>query len=386
MNKKTGFVWHELYMWHDTGNFAGVNQPSEIVQPNCHYESPEPKRRIKNLLDVTGLTDQLTAIKPIDARPQDLARAHTAEYLAAVEALDGVGGFVDPESPIGASSVRIAKKSAGGAIEAVKAVVSGQVQNAYALIRPPGHHAEPDRGRGFCTYANAAIAGAYALDELGLDKVAFVDWDVHHGNGTEAVFLDDPRALTISLHQDDLYPRGSGAVTDVGVAAGVGSNINIPMLPGSGHGAYLYAFEKIVLPALRAFKPDLIIVPCGFDASIEDPLGRMLLHAGSYRVMTQAIMTVADELGHGRVVMTHEGGYNGNTTPFLGLAVIEALSGVCTGVRDPLEDGFASSKGQALMFYQKAWIDELLAQLRQVANSPLALPVAPVATSKAAIL
>ncbi|MBP6116864.1 MAG: class II histone deacetylase [Neisseriaceae bacterium] len=373
MSKKTGFVWHELYMWHDTGNYAGVSRPSEVVQPNAHYESPEPKRRIKNLLDVTGVTEQLTAIKPLDARPQDLARAHTAAYLASVEAMDGVGGNVDPESPLGASSVRIAKKSAGGAIEAVKAVVSGQVQNAYALIRPPGHHAEPDRGRGFCTYANAAIAGAYALDELGLGRVAFVDWDVHHGNGTEAVFWTDPRALTISLHQDDLYPRGTGAVTDVGGGAGMGSNINVPMLPGSGHGAYLYAFDKIVLPALRAFQPDLIIVPCGFDASIEDPLGRMLLHADSYRAMTQAVMTVADELGHGRVVMTHEGGYNGNTTPFLGLAVIETLSGLHTGVGDPLQEGFASSKGQSLTFYQKAWMDELLAQLRQVPNSPLAV-------------
>ncbi|MBP6345171.1 class II histone deacetylase [Neisseriaceae bacterium CLB008] len=376
MSKKTGFVWHELYMWHDTGNYAGVSRPSEVVQPSAHYESPEPKRRIKNLLDVTGLTEQLTAIKPIDARQQDLARAHTSDYLASVEAMDGVGGCVDPESPLGASSVRIAKKSAGGAIEAVKAVVSGQVQNAYALIRPPGHHAEPDRGRGFCTYANAAVAGAYALDELGLAKIAFVDWDVHHGNGTEAVFWDDPRALTISLHQDDLYPRGTGAVTDVGGGAGLGANINIPMLPGSGHGAYLYAFEKIVLPALRAFQPDLIIVPCGFDASIEDPLGRMLLHADSYRAMTQAVMAVADELGHGRVVMTHEGGYNGNTTPFLGLAVIETLSGIKTGVQDPLQAGFASSTGQGLMFYQKAWIDELLVQLRQVRHSPLAAQMA----------
>ncbi len=368
---KTGFVWHELYMWHDTGHQCGTVTPSLINQPSAHYESPEPKRRIKNLLDACGMTEQLVAIAPIDARLQDLSRAHTAEYLNHIEAQDGCYGNLDGESAFGPASVKIAKKSAGGAIEAVKAVVSGQVQNAYALIRPPGHHAEPNQGMGFCMYANAAIAGAYALDELGLERIAFVDWDVHHGNGTEAVFWDDDRALTISLHQDDLYPRATGSQYDVGGKNAKGKNINIPLMPGCGHEAYLYAFETIVIPALLAFKPDLIIVPCGFDSCIEDPLGRMLLHEDSYKAMTQALMDVAETLGHKRVVMTHEGGYNGNVTPFMGLAVIETLSGINSGVVDPLLHSYKTYSGQNLQQYQREYIDSLADYFVTVSGCPL---------------
>lgn len=369
---KTGLVWHELYMWHDTGNYAGLMQPSLVVQPNSHYESPEPKRRIKNLLDATGVTEQLTAIKPHVASRESLARAHSAAYLDKVEAMRGVGGNVDAESVVGKSSVEIAQLSAGGAIAAVEAVVQGQVQNAYALIRPPGHHAEPDAGGGFCIYANAAIAGAHALDVLGLQRIAFVDWDVHHGNGTEAVFLDDARALAISLHQDGLFPAGRGDVSVHGNGSASGRNINIPLPAGSGEGAYLYAFEQIVLPALAAFKPELIIVPCGFDASIEDPLGRMMLHADSYRQMTQLLMQAADTLCSGRLVMTHEGGYNPNTTPFLGMAVIATLMGIDNPVNEPCLEAFKTTPGQDLQPHQQAWIDGLLASLKQAPNSLLA--------------
>lgn len=368
---KTGLVWHELYMWHDTGNYAGLMQPSLVVQPNIHYESPEAKRRIKNLLDATGVTEQLTAIKPETASREALARVHTEDYLNQVEALRGIGGNVDPESVVGKSSVEIAQLSAGGAIAAVEAVVAGKVQNAYALIRPPGHHAEADLGCGFCIYANAAVAAAHALDKLGLERVAFVDWDVHHGNGTEAIFLNDPRVLAISLHQDGLYPAGRGAVSVHGEGEGAGRNINIPLQPGSGEGAYLYAFEKIVLPALDAFKPDLIIVPCGFDASIEDPLGRMMLHADSYKKMTKLLMDAADRLCSGRLVMTHEGGYNPNTTPFLGMSVITTLMGIDNPVDEPCLNAFKTTPGQDLQAYQQAWIDDLLTELRSAPNSLL---------------
>lgn len=369
---KTGLVWHEWYMWHDTGAYAGLMQPSLTVQPNIHYESPEAKRRIKNLLDATGVTDQMTMIKPISANREHLERVHTSEYLDKIEAMNGVGGNADPETVLGKASVDIAKLSAGGAIAAVEEVVSGRLQNAYALIRPPGHHAEKNHGCGFCVYANAAIAGAHALDVLGLERIAFVDWDVHHGNGTEDIFLDDARALTISLHQDGLYPAGTGAVTVVGEGEGVGRNINIPLQPGSGEGAYLYAFETIVLPALEAFKPDLIIVPCGFDASIEDPLGRMMLHADSYRKMTQMLMDVAERLCSGRLLVTHEGGYNPNTTPFLGMAVMTTLMGIDNPAIDPILEGFKATPGQALQTYQKAWIDQLAQHLRSVPHSLLA--------------
>ncbi len=370
--KKTGFVWHEIYMWHDTSGFCGSSRSSDFIQASEHYENPEPKRRIRNLLEVSGLLEHLTPIaaKPIDK--SDLLLVHTEAYIDKIQAMRGVGGEVDEETPLGIASVDIAEKAVGGAIAATTAVMKGEVNNAYVLSRPPGHHAEPDFGTGFCVFSNAAIAGAYALQYLGAKRVAFVDWDVHHGNGTEACFYDNPNALTISLHQANWFPQDRGAVEDVGRGSGEGYNINIPLLPGSGEGAYLYAFERIVLPALRAYQPDLIIVPCGFDASIEDPLGRMMLIEDSYRKMTRLLMDVADECCRGRLLMTHEGGYNPNTTPFLGLAVMETLSDAQTGICSP---NLASDKKrgyQALQDYQKKHVDSLLDYLQSVDNGPLA--------------
>ncbi len=367
---KTAFVWHELYMWHDTSTYAGLYRPGLTVQPLQHYESPEPKRRIRNLLEVSGLLDHLERVVPQDASGEDLLRVHTAEYLAQTEAARGQGGLADAESPFGAASVDIAKKSAGGAISAVKAVLAGEADNAYALIRPPGHHAEPDAGGGFCIFSNAAVAAAYALEQ-GLERVAIVDWDVHHGNGTESCFWEDGRVLTISLHQDNWFPQGRGAHTDVGDGGGLGKNMNIPLMPGCGHDAYVYAFEQIVLPALEAFEPQLIMVACGFDSSIEDPLGRMLLHADSYRTLTQMMMDAAERLCGGRLVFTHEGGYNPATTPFLGLAVMETLSGQSTGISDPSLPAHLAAAGQNLQSHQQLHIETLRRFFNQQPGCPL---------------
>lgn len=371
MKRKTGLVWHEIYMWHDTGTYCGAAKPNAFLEPAIHYENPGPKRRIRNLLEVSGLMDKLHRVDAVPVSREDLARIHSDNYLDRIESMRGMGGEVDAETPLGIASVDIAQKSAGGAIAAVKAVISGEVDNAYALIRPPGHHAEPDSGTGFCVYANAAIAGAYALEELGIERIAFVDWDVHHGNGTETCFIDNPNALTISIHQDDWFPRGRGLIEHSGEGEGKGKNINVPLMPGCGHGAYLYAFEQIILPALRNYQPQLIIVPCGFDASIEDPLGRMMLYEDSYRIMTQMILDVADEVCDGRVVLTHEGGYNATTTPFLGLAVIETLYGEVTGIRAPNVNERRDVGFQNLQDYQQSHIDKVLAYHQSVAGSPL---------------
>lgn len=369
--RKTGFVWHEIYMWHDTGTYCGAVKPNALLEPAIHYENPNPKRRIRNLLEVSGVMDKLQRIDAVAVSRADLARVHSDSYLDHIEAMRGIGGEVDAETPLGIASVDIAEKAVGGAIAAVKSVMNGEVDNAYALIRPPGHHAEPDLGTGFCVYANAAIAGAYALDNLGIDHIAYVDWDVHHGNGTEMCFIDNPKALTISLHQDDWFPRGRGLVEHSGTGKGKGKNINIPLMPGCGHGAYLYAFEQIVLPALRQYQPQLIIVPCGFDASIEDPLGRMMLYEDSYREMTQMLLNVAEEVCDGRIVFTHEGGYNATTTPFLGLAVIETLLGEVTGIRSPNVEERRDVGFQDLQDYQKSHIDKILAYHQSIIGNPL---------------
>ncbi len=351
--KKTGFVWHERYMWHDTGTYAGVMPPGGFVQPGTHVENPEAKRRFKNLLEVSGLYDSLIHIAPREADTQDILRVHTADYHDRIKRLsDKGGGDAGFFTPFGNGSYDIARLSAGGVLAAVDAVLDGKVANAYALVRPPGHHAEPDIGKGFCLFNNVAIAAAYARSKRGLDRVAIVDWDVHHGNGAERIFLEDPTVLTISIHQEESFPPESGAVTANGAGAGQGYNINVPLPAGSGVGAYEAVYDRVVVPALRKFKPDLILIPSGFDAGAHDPLGRMLMHSDGYRSLTSKMLEVADELCEGRLVLSHEGGYDAATVPFYGLAVMETLCGLRTEVEDPFLPMFQDISGQSLLPHQ----------------------------------
>ena len=368
---RTGFVWHEIYMWHDTSGYAGLFEANEHIQPYRHYEAPEAKRRIRNLLEVSGVLEQLVPIQAVQPTDADLLRVHTGAYLDKVKALDGKHGVLDGETKVALASVKIARLSAGGTMAAVAAVAEGRVQNAYALTRPPGHHATPDAGLGFCIFANAALAARHAQAAYGLNKVAIIDWDVHHGNGTEACFYDDPSVLTISLHQDNLFPQDSGRREDMGEGAGVGSNINIPLPAGSGDGAYCYAFERVVLPALQQFQPDLIIIACGFDSSIEDPLGRMMLHADSYATLTSMLMEAAHTLCDDRLVVIHEGGYNPMTTPYLGLSVVETLSGIRSGITDPALAAHKATAGQDLQALQREMVDAVVAQHAGLAHSLL---------------
>jgi acetoin utilization deacetylase AcuC-like enzyme len=181
-------------------------------------------------------------------------------------------------------------------LEGADSVIQGNTENAYALIRPPGHHAHADQGRGFCIFGNAAITAKYAQKVHGLERIATVDWDVHHGNGTQWAFYEDPSVLTISIHQDSYYPPESGAFDETGKGDGEGYNINIPLPAGSGHGAYIAAIERVAIPAIKAFKPELIMVPSGFDANAMDPLGRMLNTSDTYRSMTLLLKELAAEI------------------------------------------------------------------------------------------
>ncbi len=355
----TGFVWHESYAWHDTGTHAAfVPANGKTVQPDTHGEDPETKRRFRNLLEMSGLWDKLVHVPPRPATEEDILRFHTPEYLKVIQELSNSGGgdtgIITVCAP---GSYEIAMLSAGGVLAAVDAVLDGQIKNAYALVRPPGHHAMPDEARGFCIFGNAAIAGKYAFAKKGLSRIAFVDWDVHHGNGTEAAFWTDPNALTISIHQDRFYPPDRGLIHQMGEGAGEGYNINVPLPPGSGVGAYIAAYERVIIPALQRFKPDLIIVPSGFDAGALDPLGRNMMHSEGYRELTKMLMAAADDLCKGRLVMCHEGGYSRSTVPFYGLAVMEELTGVQTGVTDPFLDMVKAFAGQDLQPHQEQVIE-----------------------------
>lgn len=353
----TGWVWHEHYAWHDTGHAAGYVTSGGMVEPDEHAESSSSKRRFYGLVEVSGLANELVRIVPRAATPEELLRFHTREYMERIAALSNAGGGEAGEhAPLGPGSYEIALLSAGGCIEAVDAVLDGRADNAYALVRPPGHHAEADRARGFCFFANTALAAMHAREARGLSRVVVVDWDVHHGNGTEKAFYEDSSVLTISLHQDNNYPANSGCVGNTGDGEGEGYNVNVPLPPGSGDGAYLAAFERVVVPALRAYRPELILIASGFDASALDPLGRMMLHSGSYRRMTRFVMDIAEDVCAGRVVACHEGGYSAAYVPFCGLAVVEELSGVKTGAEDPFLEIFSGLGYQGLQPHQETVI------------------------------
>jgi len=357
----TGWVWHERFGWHDTGTAGGFLR-GEFIQPLQHVESPESKARFASLVEVSGIAKALKRIEIMQATEEDILRVHTSEHLEKMKALstDIRGGDMgDGVSPFGFAGVDLARLAAGGTMSVLRAVVEKEVDNAYALVRPPGHHARPETGMGFCMFANVAIAIAYGRAKLGLGRVAVVDWDVHHGNGTEACFEEDPDVLTISLHQDGNFPPHTGKVADRGTGAGKGAAINIPLPAGSGEGAYLHAFERVVLPAIERFKPDVIMVASGFDSSNADPLGRMMLVSNSYAKMTRRLMDLADSLCGGRLVISHEGGYSPFYVPFCGLAVVETLSGVKTGVQDPYQEYWKDLPGQTLQENQKALVAQV---------------------------
>src|SRR4029453_2704177 len=225
---------------------------------------PGDQATVRNLVEVAGLFDDLVALKPRMATVDEILRFHTPVYVESIRAMsDASGGNAGELTPFGPGSFEIALLAAGGTIAAVDAVLDGRVRNAYALVRPPGHHAEADRGRGFCIFGNVVVAFEHARATRGLGRLAVVDWDVHHGNGTQKAFYRDPGVLTISIHQDRWYPAESGAMDERGDGPGLGYNINIPLPPGSGHGAYLSACERVVVPALRRFRPELIVVASG---------------------------------------------------------------------------------------------------------------------------
>lgn len=332
----TGLVWHDDYAVHDSGMQGMLERPHPYLEPLPTIDHPLPKRRMKNLLDRTGLTAQLHAIAPRPATREELLRVHTSGYLDRLAEMSmAQGGDGGQGTPFGPGGFDTASLAAGGVLAAIDAVMTGRVGNAYALIHPPGHHARPAEGIGFCLLANGALGALHAQRVHGAERVAIVDWDVHHGNSAQEVFWEDPSVLAVSLHQADWYPPASGPAEEIGGGAGEGFTLNIPLPPGSGEAAYRSAMERIALPALRAFRPDLILVASGYDAGLVDPLGRMRLNSHSFAWMMAAVRELAEEVCEGRIVVMQEGGYDPTSVPFHGLATIEALSGLSAGIDNP---------------------------------------------------
>jgi acetoin utilization deacetylase AcuC-like enzyme len=247
-------------------------------------------------------------------------------------------------------------------VGAVAGALGQGPRRSYCLVRPAGHHAEADRAMGFCLLNSVAVA-ARAAQALGAERVLIVDWDVHHGNGIEKAFLEDPSVLYVSIHQEGLFPPLGGGLDAVGTGRGRGRTINIPMPPGSGHAAYLGVMERIIAPAGKQFDPDLILIAAGQDASAFDPLGRQLCTSETYRAMTGTLRKLADECCGGRLVAIHEGGYSPWYVPFLVRAIVAELAAL-PPYPDPYLHTLNELPGQRLQSHQRRRIEQVLGAQR----------------------
>ncbi len=301
-----------------------------------HVENNRRTGKTMALLEKRGLLD---AMHPLPVEPIDLPalhRIHTPDYVQHIRRLAAAGGgMLDFETYATATSYDVALMAAGAAIAVTRAVVSGRARNGISIMRPPGHHALPAQAMGFCIFANAALAAKAAQAEMGLERILIIDWDVHHGNGTEAIFYEDPTVAFISYHQYPLWP-GTGALEDIGRGLGTGYTMNIPMPMGAGDTAYLRAFDLLVVPFARRFQPQLILVSSGYDAHWQDPLAQMALTLNGYAQLARRARLLAEELCQGRLVVLLEGGYHLTAVSYGVLNTVRALMGQEDAVEDPL--------------------------------------------------
>jgi acetoin utilization deacetylase AcuC-like enzyme len=270
---------------------------------------PERPDRLRVLLDRWRDAAGVTRIAARPATEDELLRVHDPRHVARVASTAGQPRSVfDADTSASAGSYEAARLAAGGLVDLCEAVRAGQVENGFALVRPPGHHAEYGRAMGFCFFNNVAVAAA-ALRAAGVGKVCIVDWDLHHGNGTQHLFDDDPSVLYVSTHQYGIYP-GTGAIDEVGLGAAAGRTLNLPFPAGFGDAEFARAFDEVIFPIARQFAPDFVLVSAGFDCDGRDPLGGLDVTSAGFAIMTTACRRLADETAHGRLVGVLEGGYD----------------------------------------------------------------------------
>ena len=351
---KSGIVYDSIFSKHDTG----IHHPENDNRASYIFNQIKNEKFFNSIVKIP--------IQPCD--PRFLEFVHHPAYLklAKLEIENGLNKLSTGDTAICKDSWTVASLASGGILNAIKQVSEHKIKNAFCITRPPGHHANEKKGMGFCIFNHVAIGARYAQKVLGYEKILIVDWDVHHGNGTQAAFYEDNSALTISIHQDRNFPTNSGLVSENGEAKGDGFNINIPLPPGSGVGAYEAAFDRVVIPALETYQPELIIVPSGFDGGAGDPIGRQMMTSEGFKSLTQKIKKCADEVCDGKILMTHEGGYSAATVPFFAHAVIETLADENMGIQDPFQRIIGNLGQQELQPHQDSLIKEAESLIKKI--------------------
>ncbi|PKP12470.1 MAG: histone deacetylase [Bacteroidetes bacterium HGW-Bacteroidetes-3] len=296
MASRTGIVKDICYLRHETSAF--------------HPESPKRLQAIYEMLDDAEMKGKFVDIKPRCATSEEIGRIHNAKYIASVEKTAGLPHcYLDPDTETSPESCSAAKMAAGGFCSAIDSVLKGEVRNAFAFVRPPGHHAESDRAAGFCLFNNVAIGAMHALQSHQLNKILIVDWDLHHGNGTQHSFYEDNRVVYFSTHQFPFYP-GTGSIYEIGRGKGLGYTINVPLAQGPGDAEFMRIYQKLLTPVALEFKPQLILISAGFDIYFEDPLGGMRVTPKGFAGLVRVLMNVADKCCDGKLAVILEGGYH----------------------------------------------------------------------------
>ncbi len=296
MSKNTGIVKDRRYLRHG----------SEFTHP----ETPQRLVSIYEMLDNPDMAWKFTGIDAREATREEMERVHRPSYIDTIAATAGQKMFMlDADTVATAETYDVARLAAGGVMNAIDCVLSGEVDNAFALVRPPGHHAQAETAAGFCIFNNIAIGARHAIARHRLERILIVDWDLHHGNGTQEAFYEDRRVLYFSTHQSPGYP-GTGGLAEIGKGEGIGYTMNIPLGGGADDAFYLRLFRQILVPVARTFRPDLILVSAGFDPYVGDPLGEMKVTPEGFAYLTRVLLSLADECCQGRLVAVLEGGYH----------------------------------------------------------------------------
>jgi acetoin utilization deacetylase AcuC-like enzyme len=311
-----------------TALLSGSIYREHLADRPGHPERPERYDAVMRGLEQSGVVKDLLPIQPRAATEEELLLCHTAKYLriAKRDVDAGLPSLTTGDTDIGRNSWDVASQAAGGVLNAVDAVISGAARNAFCAVRPPGHHATASRGMGFCLFNNVALAARYAQRKHGLERVMIVDWDVHHGNGTQDIFYSDPTVFFFSTHQWPLYP-GTGRADETGEGKGEGTTMNFPFPAGSGRAEILGAVRNSLLPAADEFRPDLLLISAGFDSRVGDLLGQFTLTDDDFADLTLAVMEMAERHAGGRIVSLLEGGYNLSGLAAAATRHVETLAG-----------------------------------------------------------